>query len=177
MPLSPYPVEELVEDPLDPSIDPLFMRSVMGSFCSGVVLVTAFGDEPLGFTCQSFVSLSLEPPLISISPAKSSSTWPRIREVGRFAVNVLADDHDEVSRAFARSGTDKYAGVEWAPAPLGSPLLAGASAWMECVLWNEYEAGDHTIAIGRVHSLGHDTERLPLLFHRGHYGRLSGSAG
>ena len=154
-------------------ITPQAMRATMGAFASGVVVVTALSDEPgsepLGFTCQSFTSLSLDPPLISISPARSSSTWPRIREVGRFAINILAHDHAYLSNKFARSGTDKYAGVEWTPAPGGSPVLDGVSAWIECTLWREYDGGDHTVVVGRVTALDHDVERDPLLYYRGSY--------
>lgn len=149
------------------------MRAAMGAFCSGVVVVTARGDdsddELLGFTCQSFVSLSLSPPLISISPARTSTTWPRIREVGRFAINVLAHDHADLSHQFARSGTDKFAGVRWSAGPHGSPILAGTCAWVECSLWREYDGGDHTIVIGEVIALDHDVDRNPLLYYRGSY--------
>jgi flavin reductase (DIM6/NTAB) family NADH-FMN oxidoreductase RutF len=149
------------------------MRDVLGHFVSGVVVITAQGpDGPLGFTCQSFASLSLDPPLISFSPARTSSTWPRIRDVGSFCVNVLAEDHQEYSNGFARSGTDKFAGVSWNPAPSGSPVLEGVSAWIDCTLWNEYDGGDHTVVLGRVSDLGADATRLPLLFYRGNYGLL-----
>lgn len=147
------------------------MREVLGHFVSGVVVVTAVGpDGPIGFTCQSFASLSLDPPLVNFSPARTSSTWPRIRAVGAFSVNVLAADHEQYSAGFARSGVDKFAHVDWRPAPSGSPVLAGVSAWIDCTLWNEYDGGDHTIAIGHVHDLGADPARLPLLYYRGRYG-------
>lgn len=88
-------------------VDGAAMCEVLGHFATGVVVVTAVGEDgPLGFTCQSFSSLSLDPPLISLAPARSSSTWPRIREVGTFCVNVLADDHEHRSVRFARSGVD-----------------------------------------------------------------------
>lgn len=150
-------------------VTPGLMRAAMGAFCSGVVVVTACGEEPLGFTCQSFASLSLDPPLISFSPARSSSTWPRIREVGKFAVNVLAHDHADISGQFARSDTDKFAGIDWAPSPNGSPILAGVCAWIECTLWREYDGGDHTVVLGEVTGLDHDQERNPLLYYRGAY--------
>jgi flavin reductase (DIM6/NTAB) family NADH-FMN oxidoreductase RutF len=147
------------------------MREVLGHFVSGIVVVTATGqDGPIGFTCQSFASLSLDPPLVTFAPARSSSTWPRIREVGAFCVNVLAADHQELSVGFSRSGVDKFAGVPWQPAPSGAPILDGVSAWIDCALWNEYDGGDHTIAIGLVSDLGADPARLPLLYYRGRYG-------
>lgn len=147
------------------------MREVLGHFVSGIVVVTATGPSgPVGFTCQSFASLSLDPPLISFAPSRTSSTWRQIRDAGAFCVNVLAADHQEVSAGFARSGVDKFEGVPWRPAPSGSPILEGVSAWIDCKLWNEYDGGDHTIAIGHVQDLGADPERLPLLFYRGRYG-------
>lgn len=73
-------------------LDPRTMRDVMGNFCTGVTVITALdGDQPLGFACQSFTSVSLEPPLVSFCPARTSTTWPKIREIGTFAINVLAD--------------------------------------------------------------------------------------
>jgi len=152
-------------------VSPAVMREVLGHFVSGIVVVTATGDDgPAGFTCQSFASLSLDPPLITFSPARTSTTWPRIRRAGAFCVNVLAADHQELSAGFARSGADKFAGVNWRAAPSGAPILEGVSAWIDCTLWNEYDGGDHTIVVGRVHDLGATPDRLPLLYYRGTYG-------
>ena len=152
-------------------IDPRVMRDVLGHFASGVTVVTADGgDGPVGFTCQSFSSLSLDPPLVALAPARTSSTWPRLRDIGRFCVNVLAEDQSALSVAFARSGTDKFAGVDWRPSSQGSPLLDGVVAWIDCELWAEYDGGDHTIVAARVLDLGAVPDRRPLLFHRGGYG-------
>jgi flavin reductase (DIM6/NTAB) family NADH-FMN oxidoreductase RutF len=150
------------------------MRDVLGHFATGVVVVTAQNTDGtlLGFTCQSFASLSLDPPLVSFAPARSSSTWPRIRNIGKFCVNVLAANHRDLSVGFARSGAgiDKFADVGWCPAPSGAPVLEGVSAWIDCTLWAEYDGGDHTIVVGHVHDLGSDPATLPLLFYRGAYG-------
>jgi flavin reductase (DIM6/NTAB) family NADH-FMN oxidoreductase RutF len=163
--------------PADERVDAARMREVLGHFASGVVVVTAAGpDGPLGFTCQSFSSLSLDPPLVSFSPARTSSTWPRIREVGAFCVNVLADEHEQHSVRFARSGVDRFAGVSWTAGPGGAPVLDGVAAWVAATLEHEYDGGDHTIAVGRVRALGADPGRAPLLFHRGRYGRLDGAS-
>ena len=155
-------------------VPPAVMREVLGHFVSGVVVVTATSPAgPVGFTCQSFASLSLDPPLVTFAPARSSTTWPLIRATGAFCVNVLAADHQELSVGFARpgsAGVDKFAGVPWRPGPSGAPVLDGVSAWIDCDLWNEYDGGDHTIAVGRVLDLGADPERLPLLYYRGRYG-------
>jgi 3-hydroxy-9,10-secoandrosta-1,3,5(10)-triene-9,17-dione monooxygenase reductase component len=158
----------------DASVDQAVLRDVLGHFATGIVVVTAAGpDGPLGFTCQSFSSLSLDPPLVSLAPARTSSTWPRIRDVGAFCVNVLAADHEQHSARFARSGIDRFAGVRWRPGPGGAPVLDGVAAWVVATLEHEYDGGDHTIAVGRVRALGADPSRAPLLFHRGRYGRLS----
>mgnify|MGYP006275681739 CR=1 FL=1 len=151
------------------------LRDVMGRFCTGVVLVTALdGTEPVGFAAQSFVSLSLAPPLVGVCPALTSTSWPRIRGAGHFCINVLGADQKPLCDAFARSGGEKYAGVDWAPGPGGAPHIAGALAWIDCDLEAEHEAGDHTIAVGRVRALqAAGADGLPLLFYTGAYGRFA----
>jgi 3-hydroxy-9,10-secoandrosta-1,3,5(10)-triene-9,17-dione monooxygenase reductase component len=152
-------------------VDSRVMRDVLGHFVSGVTVVTAMGaDGPVGFTCQSFSSLSLDPPLVAFAPARTSTTWPRLRDARRFCVNVLAEEQSGLSRQFARSGTDKFAGVNWSPSPYGSPVLQDVVAWIDSELWAEYDGGDHTIVVARVLDLGADASRTPLLFHRGAYG-------
>jgi 3-hydroxy-9,10-secoandrosta-1,3,5(10)-triene-9,17-dione monooxygenase reductase component len=145
------------------------MREVLGTFTTGVVVVTAMADRPLGFTCQSFVSLSLDPPLVSFNPARTSTTWPGIRAVGRFCVNVLAHDQHELSELFARQGIDRFADVAWTPSPLGAPILEDVSAWVDCEFAGEFDGGDHTIVIGSVRALHADPHRHPLIFYRGRY--------
>jgi 3-hydroxy-9,10-secoandrosta-1,3,5(10)-triene-9,17-dione monooxygenase reductase component len=147
------------------------MREVLGHFVSGVTVVTALTDDgPLGFTCQSFSSLSLDPPLIAFAPGRSSRTWPQLREIGRFCVNVLAEGQDALSRNFARSGVDKFDGVPWRPSRHGSPVLDDVVAWIDAELWAEYDGGDHTIVAARVLDLDAVPDRRPLLYHRGSYG-------
>ncbi len=152
------------------AVDPVAFRNVLGHFCTGLTIVTARGPHgPVGFTCQSFMSLSLKPPLITISAAKSSTTWPQIREAGRFCVNVLSHEHQGISDAFARSGADKFAGVEWKPSPNDSPMLSGVIAWIDCEIVAEYDGGDHSIVVGSVQDLAVRASATPLLFYRGEY--------
>jgi 3-hydroxy-9,10-secoandrosta-1,3,5(10)-triene-9,17-dione monooxygenase reductase component len=154
-------------------VDPRVLRDVLGHFASGVTVVTAdTGAGPLGFTCQSFSSLSLDPPLVVFAPARTSTTWPRLREIGRFCVNVLAEEQTALSQNFARSGGDKFAGVHWTRSRHGSPVLQDVVAWIDGELWAEYDGGDHTLVVARVLDLGADPARRPLLFHRGAYGLL-----
>ena len=159
-------------------VEPDQMREVLGHFASGVTVLTALtADGPIGFTCQSFSSLSLDPPLVVFAPGRSSATWPRLRDLGRFCVNVLAEGQDDVSRSFARSGVDKFEGVRWTTSAGGSPVLDGVVAWIDAALWAEYDGGDHTLVAAQVLDLGADAERRPLLFHRGAYGFLQRPAG
>lgn len=160
------------------AIDQGVFRDTMGRFCTGVVLVTGMdGAEPVGFAAQSFVSLSLDPPLVAVCPALTSSSWPRVRASGHFCINVLGADQKMLCDAFARSGGDKYAGIAWTAAPSGSPRIDGVLAWIDCDLEDEHEAGDHTIAVGRVRALEAAADRPdaadPLLFFTGAYGRFA----
>jgi 3-hydroxy-9,10-secoandrosta-1,3,5(10)-triene-9,17-dione monooxygenase reductase component len=153
--------------------DPVTFRRVLGSFCSGITVVAALSPAgPLGLTCQSFASLSLDPPLILFSPARASRTWPKIRDIGRFCVSILGEEHQKISVQMSRSGTDKFAGVHWQRTPLGAPRLAGAAAWLDCTLEAEHNGGDHTVVIAAVHHMAADPEISPLLFHRGRYAAL-----
>ena len=154
-------------------------RTTLGEFASGVVVATGCLDgEPAGFSAQSFVSLSLQPPLVALCPSKSSRSWPKLRDSGSFCINVLAEGQRWLSDLFARSGIDKFAGLDWRPGATGSPVLAGALAYVDCDLVEEHEAGDHTIAVGRVRDLGVlNAGQGPLVFFRGAYEMLEGSQG
>ncbi|NKQ53115.1 flavin reductase family protein [Amycolatopsis sp. K13G38] len=151
-------------------VDSAQFRSVLGHFCTGVTVVTAHdGTTPVGFACQSFAALSLDPPLVLFCPSRTSRTWPVIEQAGRFTVNLLSENQREVSAAFGKPGADKFASVEWGPAPSGSPILRGALTWVDCDLEAVHEAGDHYVAIGRVRALGDPSSDRPLLFYRGQY--------
>lgn len=147
----------------------------MGNFCSGVTVVTAMGPRgPVGFTCQAFSSLSLEPPRIVLGVTRTSTSWPAIRDRARFCVNVLAQSQRSLSERFARSGGDKFTDVEWTESPGGSPRLAHAAAWIDCCLHTEYDGGDHHLVVGEVCRLDEpDAAREPLLYHRGRYARIA----
>lgn len=148
-------------------------RDALGHFASGVTVVAGIdAGAPAGFTCQSFSSVSIDPPLVSFSVMRESTTYPGIRASGSFAVSVLADGQHEIARQFARRGTDKWAGIDWSPAASGNPVLADALIWADCTLWAEYDAGDHLIVVGEVRELGYGTSTLPLLFFRGAFHSL-----
>ncbi|MBI2710971.1 MAG: flavin reductase family protein [Actinobacteria bacterium] len=152
--------------------DPAHFRQVLGHFPTGVTVVAALdGDGArVGLAVGSFFSVSLEPPLIGFCAGRSSSSWPRIREAGRFCVSVLADDQEGVSRSFATKAPDKFEGLAHRPAPFsGAPVLEDALAWIDCELAAVHEAGDHEIALGLVKDLGVARESGPLVFFRGGY--------
>ncbi|WP_239162595.1 3-hydroxy-9,10-secoandrosta-1,3,5(10)-triene-9,17-dione monooxygenase reductase subunit [Paractinoplanes rishiriensis] len=145
-------------------------RRVFGHFCTGVtVITTADAAGPAGFACQSFTPLSLDPPLVLFCPQQTSATWQRIRSAGVFCVNILADEHRDVSRTFGTSGPDKFAGLAWRPAPSGAPILPDALTWADCQITEIHPGGDHDIVVGRVTSLGECRDAGPLLFYRGRY--------
>ncbi|MEU6165289.1 flavin reductase family protein [Streptomyces tanashiensis] len=171
----PRPALRAVGEDERAPVDPGEFRRVLGHFASGVTIVTALdADGPAGFACQSFASLSLDPPLVAFMVARTSTTWPRIAAAGTFCVNVLGAGQGALCRSFAVSGADKFAGVEWGPAPVtGSPRLAGAPAWIDCAITAVHTGGDHLIVVGRVASLGAERESEPLLFHQGRFGDFS----
>ncbi|MET7478665.1 flavin reductase family protein [Streptomyces sp. NPDC005648] len=159
-------------------VDQAEFRRVLGNFATGVTVITAPATEgsptPAGFACQSFSSLSLDPPLVAFMVGRTSTTWPRIAEAGVFCVNILGAGQGELCRAFAVSGADKFAGVAYDAAPAsGSPRLTGAAAWIDCTIHAVHTGGDHLIVVGRVNALGaSEATEGPLLFHRGRFDRL-----
>ena len=165
-----------MREAVPPAVDPATFRAVLGRFCSGITVITALGPGgPLGLTCQSFSSLSLDPPLVLFSPSRGSTTWPRIREVGQLCVNVLAEEHSWLAAAMAKSGTDKFAGVCWSTSAHGAPRLDGAVAWLDCAVEAEHDGGDHTIVVASVHGLSPGPAARPLLYYRGQYAALAAS--
>ena len=146
---------------------------MLGHFCTGICIITAMdGNEPVGLTCQSFTSVSLDPALVAFVPGKSSTSWPRIEKSGAFCVNVLSEDQEELCRVFATSGTDKFRGVGWRPAESGSPLIHDTLAWIDCRIETVHDAGDHLLVVGSVIELERPQGGKPLLFYRGGYGRF-----
>jgi 3-hydroxy-9,10-secoandrosta-1,3,5(10)-triene-9,17-dione monooxygenase reductase component len=161
-----------VHDDPDAVAKARLFRDVLGRFASGVTVVTTISnDEPVGMTCQSFSSVSLDPPLVVFIPAKSSRSWPLIQRSGKFCVNFLAADQAELSNTMASRGADKFGDVKWTPSSVtGSPILEGSLAHVDCTINIVHEAGDHYVVIGRVVDLNTDeVDADPLLFFQGKY--------
>ena len=150
---------------------------MLGHLPTGVTVVTGHHQAgPAAMAANSVTSVSLDPPLILFCPAKTSRTWPRIRERGRFCVNVFAAHHAGVSERFAAVGVERFEGVAWHARPAG-PALDDAVAWIECTIHAEHEAGDHRIVVGAVDALDvRGDGDLPLVFFRGAYGSFAASA-
>ena len=158
------------------AIEPSRFREALGHYASGITVITSLSDgEPLGFTCQSFYSVSMSPPLVSFSVMASSASYPGIRQAGRFAVNILSGEQVGISNQFARKGTDKWHDVQWQASPLGNPVIAGSLHWLDCQIHAEHPAGDHLIVIGEVKALKlHEAStKQPLLYFKGHYCNLA----
>jgi len=151
-------------------------RQVLGHFATGVTVVTTTNGDgrPTGLTASAFTSVSLDPPLVLVCVDHKSQSYPALLERGRFVVNVLTTQHQDVSRRFATSRLDKFDGVPHRIGALGLPLLDGALAQLECVTVGTHVEGDHTILVGRVER-AHLGSGEPLVYYRGRYDRLSGA--
>lgn len=155
------------------TIDSAARREVLGHFVSGVVVVTALAPTgPVGFTCQAFGSLSIEPASVFFAASIASRSWAQIRTARSVGFNVLARSQDSLARVFATTGTEKFAGVEWTGAPHGSPLLAGALAHLEGTIRVASNHGDHDIVVADLDfAQTHPGE--PLAFYRGEFCSLT----
>jgi 3-hydroxy-9,10-secoandrosta-1,3,5(10)-triene-9,17-dione monooxygenase reductase component len=155
-------------------LDALTFRRVLSHLPTGVTIVTGHTvDGPTGMAANSVTSVSLDPPVILFCPARSSATWPGIRESGAFCVNIMASHHEPLIRRFAMKGVDRFDGVKWSERAAG-PALQGAVAWIECRIETELVAGDHTVVLGGVIALEASTEVEPLVLFRGSYGSFRG---
>lgn len=149
------------------------LRNALGMFATGVTVITTRRADGscVGFTANSFSSVSLEPPLILFSLGSHSPSLPDFLASSHFAINILSENQQELSRRFATSSPDKFADLEWQAGRDGVPLLPGCCAWFECANEMRHSGGDHVIFIGRVLAYARE-EQAPLLFHGGQYGRL-----
>lgn len=158
------------QDPRNPET----FRSVMGRYPTGVAVITsAQDDQKIGLVVGSFVSISLDPPLVGFFPAKSSSSWPRIEKSGKFCVNVLGAEQTELCRIFASKLEDKFSGLSVPQSPLGLPMLEGAVAWIECRIQQVCELGDHYLVVGAVEAMGTGGSGSPMVFAQGTYHGLA----
>ena len=151
-------------------IDARALRDAFGAFPTGVTVVTAHDQAglPIGFTANSFTSVSLDPPLLLVCLAKTSRNFATMTGAKHFAINVLSETQKDISNTFARTVEDRFATVEWDVGADGCPILADVAAWFECAMEQVTDAGDHVILMGRIASF-HNSGRNGLGYARGGY--------
>src|SRR3979490_2135584 len=170
------PANELASD--SSPIDPRDFRNALGTYATGVTIITAVGvnGKPYGLTCNSFASVSLNPPLVLWSLGMFSQGLSVFQNASHFAVNVLGASQQALAKKFANSSEDKFTGVEWRAGRGGAPLLKGSVANFQCRAVDRYYGGDHVIFLGAVEAYAYGRQE-PLLFARGGYGRFLGVDG
>lgn len=153
-------------------IDFTKFREVLGSYPTGVSAITARTDEgtPAGMVVGTFTSVSLDPPLVGFLPDKKSQTWPLIANTGRFCVNVLGSDQQQICRQISAKAPDKFAGIEYHISDHNLPVITNSIARIECNIHSINDAGDHWFVLGYVINLEIMQDKDPMLFHRGRYG-------
>ncbi len=153
------------------------LKAIFGHYASGLTVIGTVRDgQPVGFTCQSFHSVSIDPPLVSFNVMRTSTSWPQVRSGGRFSINVLSNAQRGVSNALARSAPDKWSTIAWEMTPEGHPLLDQCLVWLDCELFAEHEAGDHLLVLARVvgmQPLEVVPSLPPLVYFKGQYCSLT----
>jgi flavin reductase (DIM6/NTAB) family NADH-FMN oxidoreductase RutF len=147
-------------------------RRVMGSFASGVTVITVIGPDgtPTGFTASAVTSLSMEPRMLLVCVSERSATLTAVKEAGKFVVNILSGVQQDVAQQFATRRDNRFGGVRWHPGPATSaPVIDGSLAYAECILKDTAQGGDHVILMGEIVD-GDAHEAEPLLYFRGRYG-------
>ncbi|MCF8152393.1 MAG: flavin reductase family protein [Burkholderiaceae bacterium] len=159
-----------MNQPHEYSFDPRSLRDALGTFATGVTVVTARGPggQPVGVTVNSFAAVSLEPPLVLWSLGMQSPSRTVFETCSHYVVNVLAADQVELSQRFSQSQSDRFGGIALKVGAGGTPILPGCCAWFECRNEFRYPGGDHVILVGHVENL-HREDKPPLIFHGGNY--------
>ena len=156
-----------------PALQPAELRRVLGAFPTGVTAIAALVDgAPVGLAASSFTSVSLDPPMVSVCVARTSTTWPLLRAVRRLGVSVLGAHQEHACRQLAERGVDRFAALSWRAGSEDGVFLEGSSAWIDCSIEQEIPAGDHTIVLLRVHDLDADPGVAPLVFHASQFRQL-----
>ncbi|MER6490130.1 MULTISPECIES: flavin reductase family protein [Streptomyces] len=156
-------------------LDSRGLRDAFACFPSGVIALCALAQDgvPAGMVVSSFTTVSLDPPLVSVSVQNTSTTWPILRERARLGLSVLAEQQHREVRQLASTGTDRFAGVSWRAADDGAVYLDDAVGWFSCSVWNQLPAGDHTIALLEIRGLRTVAGGAPLVFHASRFRRLA----
>jgi flavin reductase (DIM6/NTAB) family NADH-FMN oxidoreductase RutF len=147
------------------------MRHALGHFATGVTIVTGYahGGEPVGFACQSFASVSLHPPLVLFCADHRGRSWPRMRDDGRFTVNVLRHEQRDLIERFGSTAGSRFVGLGWAASVRGGPSLPDVLMRIHCAVEQVHVAGDHDVVTGRVLDLEDGVPGRPMLYYRGRF--------
>jgi flavin reductase (DIM6/NTAB) family NADH-FMN oxidoreductase RutF len=155
----------------DELLDASAMRKAFACFPTGVTALCARGDngQPVGLTASSFTTVSLDPALVSVCIAHTSTTWPRLSAVERVGVSVLARHHEKVASALASNRPDRFSEVDWASSPTGAVFIHDSTLWLECTINQTVRAGDHDVVLLRIVNLRSDPNTEPMVFHRSRF--------
>lgn len=154
------------------AFDPAEQRRIMGTFATGVTVVTTCGEPATGLTANSVTSLSLDPPLVLFALAKKAGSHQAFRDSGCFAVSILSDKQQDISNRFATPGPKDFSSLNIKTAQTGSPIIADSLAWVDCKLVEVLPGGDHDIFIGEIVA-GELNGGNPLLYYSGKYRGLA----
>ncbi len=146
------------------------LRQAFSVFPTGVVAVCASVEgRPVGISVNSFTSISLDPPLVAVSVARTSSTWPILADRPRLGLSVLGSHHEALCRRLSSRGVDRFEGAEWHQTEAGSVLIDGAALWLECEVRATFDGGDHEIILLEVMATDVFPEVAPLVFHQSRF--------
>ncbi|MHC9291837.1 flavin reductase family protein [Mycobacterium sp. LTG2003] len=158
----------------DDRFDPALLRQAFGCFPSGVTAFCGLLDGVAeGMAASSFTSVSLDPPLVSVCVANTSTTWPKLAGLQRVGLSVLASDHAPIARALSAKNGDRFSGVDWTATESGAVFVHGSTLWLECAPFKIVEAGDHEIVVLRIVALAMNPDVLPMVFHRSNFHELA----
>jgi flavin reductase (DIM6/NTAB) family NADH-FMN oxidoreductase RutF len=150
------------------------LRRVYGAYPTGVAVIAGLvGDQPTGIAASSFVPVSLDPPLISVCIAHTSTTWPKLRVLPHLGISVLGAQQEQAARRLGARTGDRFADVAWHATGTGCVLLDGAAAWYDCAIVQHVRAGDHDIVLFAIHDLDAASDIKPLVFHASQYRKLA----
>lgn len=159
--------DEALGSAIGPETDHRLLREAFGTFATGVVALAAVVDgRPAGLAVSSFTSVSLEPPLVSVNLAHTSSTWPTLRRADRLGITVLGAHHASACRALAGPAESRFTGLAYRAGPTGTVHLEDGLADFECSIHQEVRAGDHSLVLLRLHRIGVRGDGAPLIVHR-----------
>jgi flavin reductase (DIM6/NTAB) family NADH-FMN oxidoreductase RutF len=159
---------------VDDQFDQALLRQAFGCFPSGVTAFCGLLDGVAeGMAASSFTSVSLEPALVSVCVAQTSTTWPKLATLNRLGLSVLADEHIPIARSLAAKTGDRFEGVDWTATDSGAVFVHGATLWLECAPFKRVEAGDHEIVVLQIASLAIYPDVAPMVFHSSNFRELA----